>query len=228
VRKKARCNAIDWYDQLFEFIDCTLPDTRLTVITFNYDRSLEFRLARQLAFRRGILREEARRILSQHVEILHVYGCLAPLPDGTPKIDNFAPEYGVLAGWDVWFGRTLIKIINRAESDPSRRKLYERCQGALAEAEYTIVLGFGYDPTNCHVSGWVKSKISMYSARTGTQMLNPDRATSGADRSSTPDPAKRTATAFFSVQRPCIGLTKVFPQRSYTHASISPDGASLP
>jgi hypothetical protein len=70
-------------------------------------------------------------------------------PTVLPKRDDFAPEYGVLAGWDVWNGRTLIKIINRAECDPEQKKLYERCQGALAEAEYTIVLGFGYDPTNC-------------------------------------------------------------------------------
>jgi hypothetical protein len=147
-RECARSDVIDWYETLWEHIEYSTKGRfpwPLRVITFNYDRSLEFAVSRYHARHAGVLQTTARRWLRDNVEIRHVYGDVGPLPDCHPKRHDFAPEYGISRGHDFWKGRETIQIIGRKQ-DPE-------CKRWIEEAEYVIVLGFGYDEMNCERLG---------------------------------------------------------------------------
>lgn len=140
---------LDWYQLLFEHLERSVTAEcpwQLRIITFNYDRSLEFYLARYHAMKTGLLQQETRRWLLERVSFAHVYGDVGPLPDGQPKRDEFAPEYGVWRGGEFWKGREKIEIIRALDPNPDSSGRY---RSWIANAEYVIVLGFGYDKMNC-------------------------------------------------------------------------------
>lgn len=67
-----------WYRALFNEIVADGPDfptDRLSVITFNYDRSLETYLSRSLMFAFDLTEERAWKML-ERIKIVHVYGHL--------------------------------------------------------------------------------------------------------------------------------------------------------
>ena len=155
-REQPQQGVVDWYTLLFEHLERSAKSGfawPLRIITFNYDRSLEFHLARYHAWKTGLLQQEARHWLFERVPVLHVYGDVGPLPDGQPKRDDFAPEYGVWTGSQFWKGRETTKIMR---DDDTGAEAYAECQRWIGEAEYVIVLGFGYDQMNCDRVGLSK------------------------------------------------------------------------
>lgn len=135
----------DWYQWLLEFLlrnGKDFPAGRLTVITFNYERSLEHYL--WLAFMRAFdLSPRDARLMLEKIEFIHVYGDLGPLlMDGEAK--NPVP-FGDLG--QVFVAGERLKLAGmRAESD-----IQNKIRTAVADARRLIFLGFGFWRENLEI-----------------------------------------------------------------------------
>lgn len=139
----------NWYRQLVDLIAPNkeaVSKNQLTIVTFNYDRSLEFYLHRSLVARFNWTDEEVRQALSG-LKIIHVHGSLgklqwqagsdAPIPFGTgeQRVSSNA----------ILYASKGIKVIHEAEDTTLE---FEAAKDALQHARYVFILGFGYHPLN--------------------------------------------------------------------------------
>ncbi|TAG74566.1 MAG: hypothetical protein EAZ24_10975 [Burkholderiales bacterium] len=140
----------NWYEYLWARLTDGLPksgiqsfgDNRLTVITFNYDTSLEQYLFTALKNSYGLTDDVALDLLNK-IPILHVYGRLAF--DQVDRIPN-PLLYGVgglgMATKDAEQLRVMDE--NRLSDDALR----ERCFRYFLEADRIVFLGFSFDSVN--------------------------------------------------------------------------------
>ena len=133
-----------WYAHLFNQLDAP-PDkwkeNRLTVVTYNYDRSLEFFLLRALQHSFNLNPRDAGE-LAKSVPVIHLHGLLAPLDEVQRGGRPYAPE--TLPG-RVRLAAEAIQIISEAKPDDSR---FVQAREALSAAERVYILGFGYSHVN--------------------------------------------------------------------------------
>ena len=130
-----------WYEYLFNKLNINeIPNNRLKIITFNYDRSLEYYLTTTIAYSKNIDKNAALDLLSD-IPILHVHGKLGDL--------DFSGQNGRQYNTSI-NKRTIshclrengIKIIK--EVDVGSRE-YITARELLRSADCIIFLGFGYD-----------------------------------------------------------------------------------
>jgi hypothetical protein len=136
----------NWYEYLFNKLNNDLDNfqkNKLSIITFNYDRSLEQYLytAFQNAF--GIEPNDAVELLKQ-IPIIHLYGQLGQLPiiDNTNGI-----QYGVDMNNFTLINRAAngIKIISEVNE---RDKQFFDAYRLLEKARRIYFIGFGYNRVN--------------------------------------------------------------------------------
>jgi hypothetical protein len=126
----------DWYQWLFERLVRNGPDidaNKLSIITFNYDRSLEFFLRR--AFKAAFkLRSAAVDELMGRIEFLHVYGDVGPLMGFEGERVGFgeAARAGIAA--------TSINVVAPRTEPPTAKRIGE----IVGECERICFLGFGF------------------------------------------------------------------------------------
>jgi hypothetical protein len=135
----------DWYRYLFGKLNAAFSDfsrNKLSIITFNYDRSLEHYLltALQNSHRRTF--DECAQAL-EAIPILHVYGQLGEIP--YPK--SGSQRYDLIGtGSDVYVEAVKaskgIKLLH--ETKPALEKAYK----ILFAAKKICFLGFGYHELN--------------------------------------------------------------------------------
>ncbi|MFZ3018680.1 MAG: hypothetical protein WA056_09520 [Gallionella sp.] len=137
-----------WYQYLWSFISDSLDsfgENKLHIITFNYDRSLEYYLLTSLQHSFGITAQEAAEYL-QKIPILHVYGQLATLPE-LPlqgyETRRYHPDVSIPAYIEV--AARGIRVIDESRDDD---EVFEKAYSYLRDAERICFLGFGFDPTN--------------------------------------------------------------------------------
>lgn len=134
----------DWYRYLLQSMSCSWEEfgrNRVTVVTFNYDRSLERFLSVALANWYG-KSEEAAAAMIDSLEITHVYGSLGSLDAKSPDFVGYGDR---LSHYNVGKAADLIRIV------PDARHLggqIEKAQQMLDAARNICVLGFGFDATN--------------------------------------------------------------------------------
>lgn len=139
-----------WYDLILPLLKL---EAEIRIVTFNYDRSLEYFLSRSLE-RTELLseearKEEARKRFNERIDIAHVYGCLARLPYFQEKWKR-AFEYGALTGRGSSIGSKEIDFI----WDPRRNgEFLSRSKQWILESDYVIALGFGFHHTNLNLIG---------------------------------------------------------------------------
>lgn len=135
--------ADDWYGYL---VDKLLPDkfeefdpSWLTVVTFNYDRSLDWVLRRATGAAYG---DEASAPTAPRVKILHVYGGL----------DRLALDYGgyheLPSDHQSYLAREAADRLHLISTAREDRKHIDEIQRALREAERVCFLGFSFDRLN--------------------------------------------------------------------------------
>ncbi|MBK7877787.1 MAG: hypothetical protein IPJ77_19065 [Planctomycetes bacterium] len=138
VRPVSKDRGPCWYGELFRSYgnkpEHFRPD-RLLVVTFNYDRSLEWFFRTRLIADFGLKEQEARSIVSS-LGIIHVHGWLGDLPFG--EVPN-APQLTEVAKG--------IRIISDAESDEHPAFRNSR-HFILGKAEVVAFLGFGFHADN--------------------------------------------------------------------------------
>lgn len=140
-----RCES--WYQYLWNLMQTddveSFHNNRLSVVTFNYDRSFEFFLRQSLCNLYKIDDQKAANILT-NVPVVHLHGQLGNLPvnekGGRPYTNQLTPE-AIAESMDG------IKIIHEASdfaNDPQFKRAYE----LFEDAQQIAFLGFGYHPTN--------------------------------------------------------------------------------
>jgi len=134
----------DWFRYLWRFLhnpgQHSLPNSRVSFVTFNYDRTLEHSLANAIRYARGIEAVKQEMLPT----IVHVYGSLGPYPfdSGVPDARPFATPS---TAENVTRSREFINV----PSDKSQNATWPaEAQSLLREAEQVIFLGFGYDQDN--------------------------------------------------------------------------------
>jgi hypothetical protein len=120
-------------------------DNKLSIITFNYDRSFEHYLYTAFQNTYGISFDECTAVLRE-VPIIHVHGTLGKLPwqssDAGEEKRDYIPETDIK---DIQIAAAQIKIISEG-SDTSEE--FKTAIQYLHGAEKVYFLGFGYNSTN--------------------------------------------------------------------------------
>ena len=132
-----------WYQHLFEALRTRPGDfgtNKLSVITFNYDRSLEHFIASALESSYGKSPEMALQEL-QKIEIIHLHGSLGEYGKMGPR---YSPELTIAA---MERAMSSIRIVHQA-IDIDTDHLFVEARRVLSQAEKVVVLGFGFLPEN--------------------------------------------------------------------------------
>jgi hypothetical protein len=144
--------ADNWYEHLWTHLGPSLMDdvaqSQLSVITFNYDRSLEHFLFSALKDAYNISTDDAARYLREVIRIVHVHGKLGELPyadAGRGISRSYQPgDASSLKDTAVAAAKT-IKIVHEGVRDDSE---FVQARQLLAQAEMVCFLGFGYLKAN--------------------------------------------------------------------------------
>ncbi len=160
----------NWYQLLFKRLNSPFEEfqnNKLSIITFNYDRSLEQYLFK--AFKNthiGKREEEYKEKLNQF-RILHVYGSLGRLDWQFDNPENNLPlvSYGHTLDRDtVYSAAESIKIIppknQREVFDVVQKSIsdeFNKAQKLIAGAEALYFLGFGYNQDNMKRLGGIET-----------------------------------------------------------------------
>jgi hypothetical protein len=138
----------NWYQYVVDMMRRNFPlasieSNRLSFITYNYDRSLEFYLFNALRKSDQSITDEQCVNKMQHFPIVHLHGSL-----GSPKyLDGqggkpYQPDTKVkqllASSGDIHI------ISEQVEKYPEFRNAYQ----LIAMADHIVFLGFGYNPTN--------------------------------------------------------------------------------
>jgi hypothetical protein len=150
-----------WYHYLIGKMRESAPSlegfmkNRLSVVTFNYDRSLEMFLTTSLKNSLGVSNDEAAEAVKQTVDIVHVYGQLGAFFTHDP--DEYANEYGpTLSGRAISVAATAIRIIHETDDGDSDIMLV-RARKLIMAADRVFVLGFGF-----HAANLRRLRLSLY------------------------------------------------------------------
>lgn len=137
----------DWYEYLSEeLLNCPFDEignNKLGIITYNFDRSLEFFLQRAVVHSYGKSDLEAALAVKQ-IPIIHLHGSFGPLPGFSPSTTvpfSIRTQTSVLKEC-----AERLKII--LESAQPKDKEFEQAGEMLAGAERIGFLGFGYGELN--------------------------------------------------------------------------------
>jgi hypothetical protein len=127
-----------WYDKLVSAIHVDDPmklkDNELSIVTFNYDRSIDFRLHKYVENRFGMPSYDAWQTLVKAIPIVHVHGSLDEYPRSA---------YGDQSS--LWERGQKIKIISEVEENPPE---FQYASELLNSAERVVVFGFGFATDN--------------------------------------------------------------------------------
>jgi hypothetical protein len=133
----------DWYGYLLNQLNAQhnqFANNRLSILTYNYDRSLEWYLYKALKARFG-LNDENALIMIKSIPIIHLHGKLGNLP----WEENGRPYHESLDRPEIYMSRDKIKIIHELNPDDAE---FQRARHLLSERSQIIFLGFGYNRTN--------------------------------------------------------------------------------
>lgn len=131
-----------WYRWLWKQLDNRpdrLLENQLTIVTFNYDRSLEYFLAECLQHRHDVPREEALQ-LARQFPIIHVHGQLGGLGDDGTTSRPYVPPRSLR---DLEIAAMGITVISEVADEDEH---FDAARDALANADRVHFLGFAFDP----------------------------------------------------------------------------------
>jgi hypothetical protein len=127
----------------------TYAGNRLSVITFNYDRSFEQFLRQVLFASHPECREDSAGLTSalSHFEVHHIYGSLGDLDPASAGYLPYDIEYnkGSLTSAVITKSASRLKLYNEKSDDKFKT---HRIRELLTEAEIICFLGFGFHELN--------------------------------------------------------------------------------
>jgi hypothetical protein len=138
-----------WYKTLFKNMNATVDEfekNQLTIITYNYDRSLEHFLITALHNSyESVTYQDAYQMVSK-IPIVHLHGALGDIPASVGDVRGFVRHYRAEPNTaNVRAAAQGVKIIHEdIGNDPE----FAKANQMIDEAELICFLGFGYDETN--------------------------------------------------------------------------------
>ena len=143
-----------FYEQLTQDRDFrSLDFSKFSIITFNYDRSLECFLYKSLSLQYSPQDHKLRDKI-ESLDLTHVYGTI-----GVPWIGDGYEKYGPRSATDnYYFASQRLKLIKEGGSDRAAAHAHEKIQNSLTSAQRLCFLGFGFDETNLEVLGFRESR----------------------------------------------------------------------
>lgn len=134
----------DWYAYLYARMNTTMEEfahNKLTIVTFNYDRSLEAFLFLALKNSYGNTDPEVAEAM-RSLPIVHVHGSLGPLPwqeiGGRDYTTKASPE-------QIKSAAASIRVVHEGGLPSTQFELASKC---IRAADRVVFLGFGYDRTS--------------------------------------------------------------------------------
>jgi hypothetical protein len=143
----------NWYNYLFEKMDSSMNSwgqNALSIITFNYDRSIDSFLFTAVVNSFGVTNEVASKMM-ENIPIIHFYGNLGDLDWQSQNGRSFSNKYEIE---DIRNAAKSIRVIH--EGDPIDTTLLST-KSILSNAQRIIFLGFGYNETNLIRLGFEKN-----------------------------------------------------------------------
>lgn len=138
----------EWYDRLVSSIHVDevtkLKDNALSIVTFNYDRSIDFRLHKYVENHFGLDSSTAWDILTEAIPIIHLHGTLGSYPE---------IPYGDKS--NIFERSQSINIISEIEDGLDQ---FRRASTLLNEAERVVVFGFGFATDNVNRLGFFEKQ----------------------------------------------------------------------
>lgn len=134
----------NWYEYLFQNISTSISDiskNELSIITFNYDRTIETYLHIALRNSFGVTAKEANEVL-RSIPIVHLHGQLGFLPWQNENCRDYESTSDVQS---LSHSASMIKIIH--ENIDSDREFIE-AEKLISQAKFIYFLGFGYHEEN--------------------------------------------------------------------------------
>lgn len=135
----------DWYQYLLNEMEAPVHEflqNNITILTFNYDRSLEFYFFNSLKNSYGLSDDETVTLL-QSIPIIHLHGTLGNLPFITNASSRLYNQVRSIEAIKIC--SVNIKIIYENEIELERFKF---AREHMEDADIVCFLGFGYNPTN--------------------------------------------------------------------------------
>lgn len=139
-----------WIYQLGQLITSGVPRSRigetlelLTIINFNYDRSVEHFLPYALVMAYGIDLKEAQAVIAERLDVIHPHGTIGRLP--WQNGDAAQAEWGVEQPWNIHAIASQLKSLAERSTD---RNAIRDLRLAIAKARRIVFLGFGFQPQN--------------------------------------------------------------------------------
>ncbi len=140
-----------WYLELYKILDrdsnlSTFGDNKISIITFNYDRSLEYFLFSRLEGDYGKERRDEIIIQLKKLKIIHINGCLGVLP--------WQHSHGCLeyAQGRKFYRYSMIvdglRIVGEPDGTVNDRAIISEAQEVISTADQIYFLGLGYDKRN--------------------------------------------------------------------------------
>lgn len=127
-----------WYENLRSAIHVDSPeklkDNNLAIVTFNYDRSLDFWLHQYIENQFKLDADEAWKVLEKSIPIVHVHGMLGKYPKSSYGDKN-----------NIYKRSQAIKIVSEADS---QKKEFAKASRLLKKSERVVVFGFGFAAEN--------------------------------------------------------------------------------
>lgn len=140
----------NWYELLFNaMVDDDLrleaaPENKVSIVTFNYDRSLEHYLMTALMNTYGKSESVVAEVLNR-INIVHVHGSLGKLP-WQPGDAALTVAYATQTGPDqIKVAASCIKVLPEGQRDSDE---FKRAQDLIQKADRVHFLGFGFNRTN--------------------------------------------------------------------------------
>ncbi len=134
-----------WYQYLFNNLGTDFEkfgDNKLSIITYNYDRSIEFYLKTALEYSYKKSENECIEQLKK-IPIIHMHGNLGNLPRmGNQNIRRYEKA---LSNTAFSTCENTIKVIHESIDKEDQ---FKQANKLIKEAETICFLGFGYDKTN--------------------------------------------------------------------------------
>jgi hypothetical protein len=139
-----------WLYQLARLITADVPRMQaerclddLSIISFNYDRSIEHFLPHAFVMAFGMTLQEGQRLIAAKLNVLRPYGAIGRLPwqlgDG-PDL-----EWGTENPWNI---HNIAGQIFTLSERQNNRQLIMSLHSAVATAKRLVLLGFGFQPQN--------------------------------------------------------------------------------
>jgi len=154
----------NWYRLLLQKLNSPFEEfqnNRLSIVTFNYDRSLEKYLFEAFKYTHAMQGEERCREKLNQLQILHVYGSLGRLEWQPNVAEHLLPlvRYGVAFDQEdtVLSAADSIEIVPETSSElregsnvvrKSIPYMFNEARKLIARADALYFLGFGYHETN--------------------------------------------------------------------------------